>query len=167
MSDYASGPEDETEESEEEWKLRMAKEQGMDGEQMPANNYEKLVFWERIHPQWRSDAVCHLFACSLVISADRMHQLGEVFLELEVIWWSSLSATQQKKFTTFKVTSTARSSPVPPTKAPYNFGIRQQWMDQHGEEYSELLADWGQYPDPPGFGSNAEASVIGGGGNDE
>lgn len=61
MSEYASGPEDEIEESKEEWKLRMAKEQGMDGEQMPVNSYEKLVFWERIRPQWRSDAVIVLF----------------------------------------------------------------------------------------------------------
>lgn len=96
-----------------------------------------------------------------------MYQLGKVFLELEAIWWSSLSATQRQKFTTIKVNSTDRSSPVPPSKVPYDFGICQQWMDRHGEEYSDLLTDWGQYPDPPGFGANTEAAVVGGDGDAE
>jgi hypothetical protein len=54
MSDYASGPEDAAE-SHEAWKLRMAKESKMDGAGMAAHAFDKLVFWERIHPEWRSD----------------------------------------------------------------------------------------------------------------
>ena len=56
MSDYASGPEEATV-SKEAWKLRMAKESKIDGANMPAQAFDKLVFWERVHPEWRSDAV--------------------------------------------------------------------------------------------------------------
>ena len=56
MSNYASGPED-TAELPEAWKLRMAKENKMDGTSMPAHAFDKLVFWERVHPEWRSDEV--------------------------------------------------------------------------------------------------------------
>jgi hypothetical protein len=56
MSDYASGPEHAIE-SKEAWKLRMAKESKIDGASMPAQAFDKLVFWERVHPEWRSDEV--------------------------------------------------------------------------------------------------------------
>ncbi|KAF7973731.1 hypothetical protein HWV62_14298 [Athelia sp. TMB] len=138
MSDYASGPEDEDIEVAEDWKLRMAKEQGVDGRRMPANNFEKMVFWERIHPEWRSE------------------ELTRVFVELESIWWSSLSVKERKKFVTIKVSTTGRSSSIPPAKAPYNFGICQEWLDQHKDEYTDMILDWGEYPDPPGFGTSAE-----------
>lgn len=158
MSDYASSPEDESVETVEDWKLRMAKEQGMDGTQMAANNYEKMVFWERIHPGWRSDDVS--ISSHDVASTNSLKQLTDVFVALEAIWWSSLSVKERQKFVTIKVSSTARSSSIPPGKAPYNFGINQEWMHQHKDEYTDLLLDWGQYPDPPGFG---ESTIEAGG----
>lgn len=59
MSDYASGPEDPELESMETWKLRMAKENGIDGVKMNADAFSKLTFWERVVPEWRSDEVSH------------------------------------------------------------------------------------------------------------
>jgi hypothetical protein len=68
MSDYASGPEDASE-SQEAWKLRMAMESNMDGAKMPPQAFDKLVFWERIHPEWCSDDVSFLHTC-LIHAAD-------------------------------------------------------------------------------------------------
>jgi hypothetical protein len=60
MSDYASGPEDASE-SQEAWKLRMAMESNMDGANIPPQAFDKLIFWERIHPEWRSDEASFLY----------------------------------------------------------------------------------------------------------
>ena len=59
MSDYASDPEDPELESPETWKLRMAKENGIDGTKMNANAFSKLTFWERVVSEWWSDEVSH------------------------------------------------------------------------------------------------------------
>lgn len=53
MSDDASGPEDNAEQSHAEWKRDMAMRYGM-----PADiNIDKLKFWENVKPLWRSDEV--------------------------------------------------------------------------------------------------------------
>lgn len=57
MSDYASGPEDEDVETKDEWKKRMGEMIGVDAEKMPRQTYEKMVFWERIRAEWRSEEV--------------------------------------------------------------------------------------------------------------
>jgi len=57
MSDYASGPEDIEFESLENWTKRMAKASGIDITKMPPQALEKMVFWERINPLWRSEEV--------------------------------------------------------------------------------------------------------------
>lgn len=57
MSDYASGPEDSELESLESWRGRMAKESGIDIAKMPSQALEKMVFWEAIKPEWRSEEV--------------------------------------------------------------------------------------------------------------
>lgn len=33
-------------------------------------------------------------------------------------------------------------------------------MEEWGHEYEELLMDWGQYPDPPGFGENLAGGLL-------
>lgn len=57
MSDYASGPEDEDVETKDEWKKRMGEKIGVDAEKMPRHTYERMVFWERIRAEWRSEEV--------------------------------------------------------------------------------------------------------------
>lgn len=53
----------------------------------------------------------------------------------------------------FRIRTSGRSTDVPPAIAPYNFGINQEWLDarKDTDEYRALLADWGNYPGPPGF----------------
>lgn len=81
------------------------------------------------------------------------HQLSAVFRELERIWWASLAASKRKRYGTIKVISTNRSSPEPPSKAPYNFGISADWYNKHKESYADWISDWYQYDDIEGFGS--------------
>jgi len=57
MSDYASGPEDIGLESLENWRNRMAEVSGIDVTKMPPQALDKMVFWERITPEWRSTKV--------------------------------------------------------------------------------------------------------------
>lgn len=63
MSDYASGPEDGNGETKDEWKKKMSEQIGVNVEKMPDLVYDKMVFWEHIQPEWRSDEVS--FFCYL------------------------------------------------------------------------------------------------------
>ena len=57
MSDYASRPEDVSLESLENWRNRMAEISGIDITKMPPQALDKMVFWERIIPEWWSTEV--------------------------------------------------------------------------------------------------------------
>jgi hypothetical protein len=57
VSDYASGPETDGEESFEDWKKRMGAELGMSEELMGAQAWEHTRFLEHIKPRWRSEQV--------------------------------------------------------------------------------------------------------------
>lgn len=61
MSDYASGPETDGDEDEEEWKVRMGVEVGIDMEKVGPAVWAQTEFWERIDPSWRSPEVCTYF----------------------------------------------------------------------------------------------------------
>lgn len=80
-------------------------------------------------------------------------QLSAVFRELERIWWASLTTAKRKRYNTIKVISTHRSSPDPPSKAPYNFGICANWYDKYKDTYADWISDWFTYEDIDGFGS--------------
>ncbi|KAH9918339.1 hypothetical protein B0H21DRAFT_713139 [Amylocystis lapponica] len=125
MSDEGSGPEDEGEEPS-EWQSRMAKAVGMSDVQESV--LQGLVFFERIKPNWRSDEYTAI-----------LHEL--------------LTVKQRKEYHV-RVTSTGRSTNMPPPEVPYNFGINKTWFEEHKAQYADYLRDWYQFPDPPGFGSN-------------
>jgi hypothetical protein len=57
VSEYASGPETDGEETYEDWKVRMGKELGMEKDKMEANAWMRTKYAERIAPRWRSDEV--------------------------------------------------------------------------------------------------------------
>jgi hypothetical protein len=57
VSDYMSGPETDSEESMEEWKVRMGRKMGMDKRRMGARAWERTKFLERVKPNWRSRKV--------------------------------------------------------------------------------------------------------------
>ncbi|KAH9939993.1 hypothetical protein B0H21DRAFT_872219 [Amylocystis lapponica] len=132
MSDEGSGPEDEGEEPS-EWQSRMAKAVGMSDVQESV--LQGLVFFERIKPNWRSDEYTAI-----------LHELWDIH-------WDSLTVKQRKEYHV-RVTSTGRSTNMPPPEVPYNFGINKTWFEEHKAQYADYLRDWYQFPDPPGFGSN-------------
>ena len=62
--------------------------------------------------------------------------------------------------------TTARSSAIPPPRAPYDFGINTTWYEKHKETYANVISDWYQYRDPARFGTktgliDGEAAGVG------
>jgi hypothetical protein len=57
MSDYASSPESDRGETQEEWKMRMGRRLGMNKQRMGVKAWERTKFLECIRPSWRSDKV--------------------------------------------------------------------------------------------------------------
>ena len=95
-----------------------------------------------------------------------MYQLTTALHRLYDLWWSSLTVVKRRKFTTIRITSTDRSSSIPPNQAPYNFGISVDWMEKYGQKYMDLIGDWGTFEDPNGFGTKAHhLPVLGGDGS--
>ncbi|OJT14068.1 hypothetical protein TRAPUB_9380 [Trametes pubescens] len=133
MSDDASGPEDENIESKIEWKCRMAQKAGMVGR--TDDELSKMVFFEVIRPNWRSEA------------------LTKVLHELWAVFWRALNIRSARAMTP-RIKSSDRTSDKPPQFSPYNFGINQAWYDAHKDKdtHAVFLRDWFSYPDPAGFG---------------
>ncbi|KAI9060227.1 hypothetical protein FKP32DRAFT_1613761 [Trametes sanguinea] len=143
MSDEASGPDPETEESRDDWVARMA---GLLGITEPKPEILKsLQVFEVIRPNWRSD------------------EYNQILEELREIYAEKLTARQMQT-QKYRVRHSGRSTDAPPAIAPYNFAINTTWFDEFkdAETHQALLHDWGTYPDPEGFGENpiadAEAS---------
>jgi hypothetical protein len=68
MSDYASGPETDSGERQEEWKIRMGSKLGMTRESMGAAAWRRTMYLEHRKPRWRSEKVsCYSsqYCCSL------------------------------------------------------------------------------------------------------
>jgi hypothetical protein len=61
MSDYASGPETDGDEDEDQWKVRMGMEVGIDMEKVGPAAWAQTEFWERVDPLWRSPEVRKCF----------------------------------------------------------------------------------------------------------
>jgi hypothetical protein len=66
VSDYASGPETDAEESFDEWKVRMGAELGMSESSMGTEAWQRTSFLEYIRPRWRSEQVS--ISCALEMS---------------------------------------------------------------------------------------------------
>jgi hypothetical protein len=64
LSDEASGPEDDEEESHAAWKVRMAMHYGL--QDVSPTNLKKYAFLEVLESPWRSDEV--LISCALILS---------------------------------------------------------------------------------------------------
>ncbi|KAI0826966.1 hypothetical protein BC628DRAFT_1319000 [Trametes gibbosa] len=141
MSDEASGPEEHGTETLAEWKRRMAEKDGRAS--MSDELLRKKLYLETVKPNWRSEA------------------LTEVFHTLRKLWYDSLSVRFANAMTP-RISNSNRSTNIPPPYAPYNFGINQTWFQQYKYEptYKILLRTWGEYPDPPGFGTNAIAAAT-------
>ncbi|KDQ49086.1 hypothetical protein JAAARDRAFT_201151 [Jaapia argillacea MUCL 33604] len=138
MSDAASGPESDAEESRGGWKLQMAHEVGMDIHKISVVEWEKLFFLEEIKCRWRGES------------------LGNIFHELADDEWNMKTPHQKKAIKAIKISSTNRISSAPPAIALYNFGISKTWWKKYSSHFKDVVGDWYQYPDPPGFGENTD-----------
>ncbi|KAF8834834.1 hypothetical protein BDN67DRAFT_1016100 [Paxillus ammoniavirescens] len=93
MSDEASGPEDDTDQSHKEWEMEMATKAGLAAD----GDLEGLNFLEVLKSPWRSE------------------ELGNVYHELHDLWRSSLTAKQKKCFHSIRVHAMQRQSTRIPT----------------------------------------------------
>ncbi|KAJ7770026.1 hypothetical protein B0H16DRAFT_1306988 [Mycena metata] len=127
VSDEASGPEDEDEETPAAWKVRMAIECGI--QDLSAANLKKLNFFEVLKCPWRSP------------------QLSQISHVTQTMWAKSLTENELKNIKFRRVTTTHRKSLRIPKTSPWDFGINQEWLEEHGD----LVSTWGTYGNPEGF----------------
>ncbi|KAF7367178.1 hypothetical protein MSAN_00977700 [Mycena sanguinolenta] len=132
-SDEASGPEEDSGESHETWKVRMAATAGISVTSPSA--LAKLEFLEVLEPEWRSD------------------DLSNIGHALHVKWFNSLSAREKNCIKFIRVRDTHRSQRRIPDYTPWDFGISIPWLDENKKlpENEGLLHDWGTYGNPSGF----------------
>ncbi|KAJ7110206.1 hypothetical protein C8R43DRAFT_998177 [Mycena crocata] len=133
MSDEASGPEDESQETPANWKRRMARASGHGDSS--ASALAQLTFVEVLDTDWRSV------------------EFSELNLGLHNTWWGTLTSQQKAQIKLIRVRGTGRRSSRIPKFAPYNFAISQPWLDRHRLDplYADFLSDWNNHPGPPGF----------------
>jgi hypothetical protein len=86
--------------------------------------------------------------------------MSQLLHEMSLIVFNLLSAREQKKIHFIRVRDTGRASLRIPTDAPYNFGVNQTWLASNRDDprYHGLLLDWGKWPNPEGFETNALAA---------
>ncbi|KAJ7744274.1 hypothetical protein DFH07DRAFT_749550 [Mycena maculata] len=132
LSDEVSGPEDDSGESKDAWRVRMAAAAGLP---TAPDALKKLHFLEVLVPDWRSKAY-----------SDLIHDIEQFRFEG--------SSDAQKLNLKYNRVLVGRSSDRVPKYAPYNFGISREWFNTHSKvpEYETLLRDWDKYPEPVGCG---------------
>ncbi|KAJ7799843.1 hypothetical protein B0H14DRAFT_2902032 [Mycena olivaceomarginata] len=132
-SDEASGPDLESDESHETWKLCMAAQNGLSV--TSRDTLAKLQFVEVLKPEWRSDALSNLSHA------------------LQKFWFSTLTAREQATIKYIRVRGTGRSSPRIPDYAPWNFAISAPWLEVNRlvPENTITLSDWNTHGNPPGL----------------
>ncbi|KAJ7794261.1 hypothetical protein B0H14DRAFT_3497176 [Mycena olivaceomarginata] len=133
LSDEASGPEDEEQESFAVWKLRMAAKYGI--RDLSPTGLKKLQFVEVLECPWRSE------------------KYSRMLHDMQSMWDDSLTAKQRTNFKFLRVRDTHRVSLRVPTIAPFDFGISFNWLDRYQDDadVGPLLIDWNTHGNPQGF----------------
>ncbi|EIW80124.1 hypothetical protein CONPUDRAFT_155483 [Coniophora puteana RWD-64-598 SS2] len=133
MSDEVSGPEDGSDETPAQWKVRMAELAGM---QTSGTVFEQTSFLEVLTCEWKSE------------EGRTLHHT------LTSIWRSSLSPKEKQNIDKVRVPS-ARSSSRIPERAPWNFMIYMAWVVNKRQDahIAELygLQHWGRWGNPVGM----------------
>ncbi|KAJ7686753.1 hypothetical protein B0H14DRAFT_2654163 [Mycena olivaceomarginata] len=120
LSDEASGPEDDADETFDAWKVRMAA--AADHKNLTAAALKKEHFVEVLECPWRSD---------------------------ETLYTTALNASGGAPIKYTRVpTSTHRKSSYIPSISPWDFGISSQWLDE--QRNNPELSNWGTHGNPPG-----------------
>jgi hypothetical protein len=160
VSDYASGPETEGEETQEEWKIRMGHHLRMTRDGMGATAWKRTMFLERKNPGWRSEKVSSNRRNSALCSP--IPQMNKLMRDLQKIADENATPGERQRqdssgrFTYYRVENTGRSAEKPPPRAPHNFGISKQWYQENHQNprFKVLLADWGNWAGPDGWDSD-------------
>jgi hypothetical protein len=153
LSDEASGPEDENEESLAAWKVRMAAAAGHT-DLTPAALKNK-DFVEVLECPWRSDQV--FLACRTSILANmRLVQLSFISSSMQSLYRDAVNARRAGNIKYIRVpTPTHRKSSRIPRISPWDFGISSQWLDEQRSnpevDVDGLLTDWGTHGNPEGW----------------
>ncbi|KAJ7442079.1 hypothetical protein B0H11DRAFT_1749400, partial [Mycena galericulata] len=136
LSDEVSGPEDDSGESKDAWKVRLAAKA-----QMPLwpDALKRVNFHEILDPAWRSDPYSRL-----------VHDIQDF----------RVSGTTPADELNVKYDRVALGRPSHriPTYAPFNFGYSVEWLNKNRKnpEIKNLLKDWGKYAEPEGCGLRLE-----------
>ncbi|KAJ7189944.1 hypothetical protein GGX14DRAFT_607431 [Mycena pura] len=124
QSDEVSGPESDSGESKEAWKVRLLGAAGYKTDHASVSGYDIL---EVLLPGWR------------------VENYGNLLFE-------SRRRNSGKNVQKYLRIYTDRVSPRIPRYAPYNSAINQAWLEEmkKNPENATLLADWNSYPEPEG-----------------
>ncbi|KAF8214772.1 hypothetical protein K438DRAFT_2008930 [Mycena galopus ATCC 62051] len=133
-SDEESGPEDDSDESKDAWKMRMASSCGITVTSRSA--LAELDFVEVLAPEWRSDV------------------LSNVYHALHKYWFSTLNARERKQITYLRARTTRTSTRIPDV-APWNIAISIPWLEANRllPDNTLFLADWNAHGNPSGLDS--------------
>ncbi|KAJ7861569.1 hypothetical protein B0H14DRAFT_3617002 [Mycena olivaceomarginata] len=130
LSEEVSGPDENSGESHEAWKVRCAIAAKVPTD---ATSLKKTKFLEVLSPAWRTP------------------EYSDLIHDLEEFWFSGTNESNLRKY--IRV-SLGRLSHRIPIYAPYNFGISDDWLaEKRGTpEYEQLLDDWGTHGEPDDCG---------------
>ncbi|KAJ7790081.1 hypothetical protein B0H14DRAFT_2298493, partial [Mycena olivaceomarginata] len=135
LSDEASGPEDEKEESLAAWKVRMAAAAGHTALTPAALKNKDFV--EVLECPWRSD------------------QLSFISSSMQSLYRDAVNTGRAGNIKYIRVpTPTHRKSSRIPRISPWDFGISSHWLDEQRSnpevDFDGLLTDWGTHGNPEG-----------------
>ncbi|KAJ7352043.1 hypothetical protein DFH08DRAFT_857814 [Mycena albidolilacea] len=129
LSDEASGPEDDADETFDAWKVRMAAAAGH--KNLTAAALKKEHFVEVLECPWRSD------------------ELSIISSSMQTLYTTALNASGGAPIKYTRVpTSTHRKSSYIPSISPWDFGISSQWLDE--QRNNPELSNWGTHGNPTG-----------------
>ncbi|KAJ7039996.1 hypothetical protein C8F04DRAFT_1084399 [Mycena alexandri] len=109
VSDEASGPEDDEEESPQAWKVRMAVKYG--SKDVTPSGLQNIDFVEVLECAWRSP------------------QLSNISHGAQTLWEKSITTTELGNIKYSRVKNTRRKSSRIPNIAPWDFAISPEWLE--------------------------------------
>ncbi|KAJ7934844.1 hypothetical protein B0H13DRAFT_1591307, partial [Mycena leptocephala] len=135
-----SGPEDDSNESKEAWKVRLASAAGLP---LDPEAQQKTKILEILTPAWRSESYSRL-----------IHAMQDFGVD---------DASSAEESNIYHRVGVGRASNRLPRYAPYDFGISPQWWSENSKHPANktLLKDWTKYPEPDGCGLVVERDANG------
>ncbi|KAJ7360755.1 hypothetical protein DFH08DRAFT_951409 [Mycena albidolilacea] len=122
LSEEVSGPDENSGESHEAWKVRCAITVNVPTD---ATSLKKTKFLEVVSPAWHTP------------------EYSKLFHDLEEVWFSGTNENNLQKYICISLGCLSHRIPI---YAPYNFGISDDWVveKRRKPENKQLLDDWSQ-----------------------